>query len=91
MFDLMEKVMDVLMPPLMIACVVLMAGLVFIGLPMLAYSAWQGSKSPTFELRKDEWTCMATHRETYTTHVMVGKVLVPQVHTRTVCDQWSRR
>lgn len=69
--------------------VVFLAGLI-LALPFLAWGAWQDHKSPTFALRKDEWSCSMSHREVYTTTMMVGKVAVPQVHTRTVCDDWRR-
>lgn len=51
--------------------------------PFFLYEASQ----PHFALRKDQWGCTASHRETH--YVMVGKVMTPQ--TTTVCDQWTRR
>lgn len=41
-------------------------------------------------LLKSEWHCAASHSETSTTYMMVGKVLVPSVHTTNVCDLYAR-
>lgn len=91
MDSLLDCIMDVVGPLLLIACIVLMAGVLLIGLPVGAYFAWQDSQSPTFELRKDGWVCTASHVETSTIMIQVGKVLVPSTTSSTVCDRWDRR
>jgi len=58
---------------------------------ILGVTVWTVWRSPTFELRKADWTCAESHRETFTTYMMVGKVLVPQIHTEDVCTNWVRR
>jgi len=46
----------------------------------------QDAYKPTFELKKDEWVCTSTVKETH--YVMVGKVLVPM--TSDVCVIYQR-
>jgi hypothetical protein len=46
---------------------------------------------PSIELVRADWTCTASHSEQYTTFMVIGKVTVPQVHTREVCDRYQRR
>jgi len=50
-----------------------------------------GPKSPTFELRKDGWTCTASHTHRSALLVPAGKVLIPVPRNDTVCDQWSAK
>jgi hypothetical protein len=40
-------------------------------------------------LLKSEWHCSASHQETTTTYIQVGKVMVPSTTTHDVCDQYS--
>lgn len=44
-------------------------------------------RSPTFSLKKDEWECVDSRKETHL-H-MIGKVIVPI--TANVCTKWERR
>jgi hypothetical protein len=61
---------------------------------LVGFSSWAYSEAtedhPSVTLRLDTWECTATRRETYTSMTMVGKVMVPQTHTRTVCDNYAR-
>ena len=41
-------------------------------------------------LLKSDWHCSAAHEETTTTYIQVGKVMVPQIITSSVCDQYAR-
>lgn len=70
-------------------CGALIAGLVVL-IGFLVWDAFQ-PPPPSFSLVTADWSCSADHRETYTSMLLVGKVFVPRTHTRTVCDQWSRR
>lgn len=45
------------------------------------------SKHETITLRLDEWKCSDTKQ--YTTTILVGKVMVPQVHN--MCIRYTRR
>lgn len=67
-------------------CVLAVLGL----LVWIGVAVYHDSQSPTFELRKDEWVATKSHTETRTMMVMVGKVMVPQIHTVTVVDQYER-
>jgi outer membrane biogenesis lipoprotein LolB len=42
-------------------------------------------------LYSNDWTCTTSHVHTWTSFVLVGKVMVPQTHTRTICDQYTRK
>lgn len=65
--------------------------LVFIGLPWFLYAWYTSSKSPTFELRKDQWTCSRSHVETSTYYIKSGSVMVPQISHNAECDEWTRK
>lgn len=58
---------------------------------LLWWATEEEAKKPHFTLVKDQWHCTESHSQTYTSFIMVGKVMVPQVHTRQVCDQYNRR
>lgn len=62
--------------------------ILFIGI--LVFALYYDSKQPTFSLKKEERQCVESHTETYTSMILVGKVMVPQVHIRTVCDDYKR-
>ncbi len=70
--------------------VLLTAGIIF-GVPIGAYAIYTYSGKPTFELKKDEWSCTKVHERTTSHMVMVGKVMVPQSTTSNVCVEWSRQ
>lgn len=42
-------------------------------------------------LLKSEWQCSASHQETATSMIMVGKVMVPTTITSNVCDQYNKK
>lgn len=67
------------------------AGVVMVALfVMVIYNASRASHSPTLPLRKADWSCSASHKETAATMIMVGKTMVPRVTTRTVCIRYER-
>lgn len=65
--------------------------LFIISVPFLIYACHQEQKRPTFELKKDDWSCSREHEYVTTTMVMVGKVMVPQTITHHDCIQWSHK
>lgn len=85
----MNRFVDFLVDAVGVACLVLVAAFIFIGIPAIGYSFWASSRAPTFELRKDQWACTSAHAVTSTIYMEVGKVMVPQTSTTNVCDQWS--
>ena len=50
----------------------------------------EDNKKPTFSLKKADWECIESHTESSTIMILVGKVMVPQIHTTTVCDDYKR-
>jgi len=71
--------------------------LLFIGLiafaivGVLGWAVYSSLTAETYDLPKDEWACVASHKETSVIYVTVGKVSVPQPVTSTVCDAYERR
>ena len=55
------------------------------------YVTYKQCTAETFSLKKDQWTCTKEHTETHTSSMLVGKVMVPQTRTETVCDRWERK
>ena len=62
----------------------------FIILPFLFYGLYLESKSPTFTLKKDEWTITHSHTEPVTTYIMSGKVMIPITTWKEIPDQYNR-
>lgn len=62
---------------------------------LIGWGIYDAVTAETFALRKDTWTCTASHEETQTitTNMIVGKVIVPQIITQvvTVCDRYERK
>lgn len=56
----------------------------------LPYGLYLDSSGPTIELQKSEWSCTRAHKETTTSYVMSGKVMVPITTTDDVCDAYER-
>lgn len=50
----------------------------------------QEGRAETFTLTKADWACTMSYTETYTTTMLVGKIMIPQVHTRQVCTEYKR-
>lgn len=89
MFDAVaEFVTEWILPPMMIAFIVILFLLLFVAVPMWVY---QECISETFSLKKAEWVCSKSHVEESTTYIKTGSVMVPHKSTSTVCDQWSRK
>lgn len=87
MFD---DFMDFFFMKLVMPIMLILAVLLVCSIPFLIYEHYQDSKKPTFELKKSEWSCSKDHKEVRVHHILVGKIMVPQYHTQTICDQWSR-
>ena len=68
-----------------------MIGVVVLGIAAIIYAAVQDSNSPHIGLLKSEWSCTKTEPRTYTQMMLVGKVMVPQIITDTVCVEYTRR
>lgn len=86
-----DFIMDYIMPIIFAAFVVIVIAVLFFVLPMAIYDEMT---SPTFSLRKDQWTCTSSHQETSTIYThpypnMPG-VMMPITNASDVCDQWSR-
>lgn len=64
--------------------------IIVIILGFILYNAYEHSNSATFILYKDEYTCTNSHQHIYTTTMLVGKVMIPQVHSDTICDNYGR-
>jgi hypothetical protein len=79
---LLEWIMDRVIPWIILATIAAL----FLTISILIYNAWQDSNRETFSLVKADWEC--TQGRTYTTMVLVGKILVPE--TRTECVQYTR-
>lgn len=57
---------------------------------LLGLVAWNNSKSPTFELRKDEWRCASDRLVSYPQALPVGKTVVVVPRTKAECVRWDR-
>jgi hypothetical protein len=57
----------------------------------LPFMIWGDSKSEHISIKKSDWECTDTYSYTYTSMILVGKVMVPQVHTTTECSNYHRR
>lgn len=57
---------------------------------LFGWCVFQDSKKPTFSLKKEDWTCTEYHYETQTTYIYVNKVMIPQITTHSVCDNYKR-
>ena len=58
---------------------------------LLVYLLYADSQSPEIVLRKSEWQCVGTRRESTTIYVQVGKVMVPQTTYHDVCVEYKKR
>ena len=55
------------------------------------FHAWYDQhKAEKIEIVKSDWTCTQDHQEEIVTHILVGKILVPQIRVTTVCDKYER-
>lgn len=86
-FDFMMKYM--IMPMIFVLITGCFLAL-FVFLPYHFYDQWKNPPQK-FSLVIDEWKCTGGHEETYTTHILVGKVMVPNTSTSFVCDRWDRK
>lgn len=57
----------------------------------IAYIIYSNATVETFSLRKDSWECTATHPETHSSVMLVGKVMIPQTSSTVVCDNYKRK
>ncbi len=81
-----DRVMGWFMPAMMLGIVAVTIILIPIGI----YAFIQTCNDPTFSLNKKEWVCTNEEQYQYTITVLVGKVMIPQVHTGTRCTSYSR-
>ncbi len=65
--------------------------LIMVEIPLLVYGCFRESQSPTFELKKDDWSCSLEHEYTTSTMILVGKVMVPQMITHHDCIRWEQK
>lgn len=82
---------EMLIPVIVILlfCVVVGGGLIF-GLHALI-KAFSGPPSPVITLDKDKWACTSLTRDTYTTYVRSGDIMIPITKSDDRCTQWSRQ
>lgn len=64
---------------------------IILGIPLEIYAYYQDAKKPTFELKKDEWSCSLEHEYSTTNIVLVGKIMVPQMVTHHDCIRWEHK
>ena len=83
----MQVAMEKFLLGLIIFMVCAVGGVLGIG----GYYSIQASKSPTFTLYKNQWTCTETTSYYTTTNVVVGKVSVPQSSRVTECINYQRK
>jgi hypothetical protein len=69
---------------LIAAAVVGIIGLVLV-------SAYRDSQRPTFELKKDDWTCARSEQRTYLRPMPVGKVTTLMPMSMAVCMEYRRK
>lgn len=79
--DILEWIFEHILPWILIVMILFL----FIGLPIMFYKS---SHEEKFTLTKSEWSCVHTYTKTWTNMIMVGKVMVPQIHTEQVCDNY---
>jgi hypothetical protein len=79
------------MGPLMVILTLALGAAMFIGIPWGIYAWITYTPSETFTLRFDQWACTEHVTRDVTTHVLVGKVLVPTTSRQRVCTQWSEK
>ena len=87
-----ERVFDFLfiriVAPLLL---VTLTALIFIGVPYLAYDAYQDHKAEKIVLKKDDWSCVKEHVYTTTTIVIVSKDLFPVTTTHHDCINYVHK
>lgn len=54
------------------------------------YDMWNQSRTPTFELYKNQWTCTKEVVESSFTPIFNGKSTTMVPTTKNVCVQWNR-
>ena len=87
MIDALEDVAGRLLEFFMPLSVILLVVAAVIGIPAALYFEYKAEK---FYLRKDEWTCIQSHKESVTTYVKSGEVMVPIATWHDVCDIYGR-
>ncbi len=83
---LFEWLMDHVMPWFISVAIIALIGFCIIA----PFAIWKDSQRPTFELKKDDWTCARAHQEQTTTYVKSGSVMIPVTSTYDVCDMYKR-
>lgn len=65
------------------------AVLALVGWMMLA--VWVDSQRPTFELKRDDWTCTKNETRSQSLVMLVGKVPMPFLVNSTACVEYRRK
>lgn len=84
--DCIDKFIDIGMPFIFVGGMLLIVGIVI----FFVVVAYISAQSPSFELRKDQWSCTATVVVPTTIYVESGKVLMPVTTTHNECTNWKR-
>jgi hypothetical protein len=82
---------ELLIPALLTVAIVCFVVAVMVGLLFPVWYFFLRDDRPTFELKKDDWSCTRVKEWESQHMVMVGKVAVPQVVTHNDCIQWSHK
>jgi len=69
----------------------LFISLVVIAIPVLIFAYISANNSPTFELRKTEWTCTDSRQVSSTIYVQSGNVMTPITTYSDDCHQWAKK
>lgn len=56
----------------------------------VGWDTYRESQRPTIELKKDDWECVKSEQQTHWQSMPVGKVMVLQPITSTVCVEYRR-
>lgn len=90
--SIVDWIMDHILPWVIIMAVALALLLLFVFLPVAIY---EEAVAETFELKKQDWICTTSHKETHTSYVYTGNgksgMMLPVNSTSDTCDTWSRK
>lgn len=71
--------------------ILLLAALIFVGIPLGIFAWATHTPAETFALRVDSWACTRSEAREETYYILVGKILVPQTRQYNHCVQWTER
>ena len=81
-----DRILDIVFPIIMFICIIFF----FICIGMLGW-AFLGPKPESVSLVINEWECTKIDKIHGTRVIMVGKILVPQPYTSTICTQYTKK